>query len=97
MSGSASVPTLTRPDDVAVDRLREAAKGGGLRDDLAGGRKELAPRGGQRHSGASPLEQRDAERLLERADLGGKRRLADVQAFRCPGQVTQFGNGREAA
>ena len=97
MSGSASVPDADAPRHVALDRLGETAKRGGLGHDLAGRRQELASCGGQRHPGASALEQRDAERLLERPDLGGQRRLADVQPLGRPGQVTQFGDGCEAA
>ena len=97
MPGSASVPTLTRPATSPFERLGEAAERGRLRHDFARGGQELASRRGKGHPGASALEQGDAERLLERANLGGQGRLADVQPLGRPGQVTQFGDGCEAA
>ena len=69
----------------------------GLGDDLLRDREQLPPGGGQGHPGAAALEQRHAERLLERPDLRRQRRLADVQLLGGPGQVAQLRHGGESA
>ena len=51
----------------------------------------LAARG-QQHPAAGAFEQREAERLLQLADLGAQRRLADGAAFGGAAEMAQFGD-----
>ena len=53
--------------------------------------------GGQRHARRGPLEQRQAELVFERLDLGRQRRLTYVQLLRRTGQVAGFGHGGETS
>jgi hypothetical protein len=60
--------------------------------------RQKAPAGlGQHHSRGAPVEEQHAELVLQRLDLGGEGRLADVQPFGGPREVRKFGDREEAA
>ena len=84
-------------DHLALDRARAAAQRLRGIEDLLGGGQELAARGRQHHAARDALEQRDAELVLERLDLRAHRGLADVQPLGGARQMTELGDGSEAA
>ena len=82
--------------DLALEGAGVAAqhlRGG---DDLLRFRQQAAAGGGQFHAARQPFEQRDAEFVLERLDLGAQRRLTDVKPVGRAGQVSRLGDRREA-
>ncbi len=84
-------------DDFAADRARMAAQRLRAGDDALGVGQELAPGRRQHHAARRPLEQRDAELVLQRLDLRADGRLADVQLLGGPRQLAEFGDRRKAA
>ena len=66
-------------------------------DDLLGFDEKAAARRRQCHSTGRTLEKRHPELLLERLDVAGQRRLAQVQGLGRPGQMAELGDLDEGA
>ena len=81
----------------AGECLGMARKRTGGSDDRRRFRQQLLAGGGQRHAAWCPLEQRDAQLVLERFDLRRERGLTDMQLLGRAGQMPELGNGREAS
>jgi hypothetical protein len=58
---------------------------------------QLAARAGQLHGAPAAFEQGDAKLPLQRADLFGKRGLADVERLRGPRETQLLGDREEVA
>ena len=64
-------------------------------DDLLGLGEEAPPRRRQRHSRRRPLEQRNAELLLQRLDVAGHCRLAQMEGLGRARQMSRLRDGDE--
>ena len=84
-------------DDLALDRAGAAAQRLRGVDHLLGRGKQLAAGGREHHAAGNAFEQRDAELVFERLDLGADRRLADVQPLGGAGEVAELGDRGETS
>ena len=91
-SGSETVPIRARAATSPLKARASVRKGLGCREHLLGLRQQPLPPDGQLHPARRPVEQRHAELVLERLDLGAQRGLADVQSLGGPGQVAGLGH-----
>ncbi len=84
------------PGDFTLEGAGVAAQHLRRGNDLLRFRQQAAAGRGQFHAARQPFEQRDAEFVLERLDLGAQRRLTDVKPIGRAGQVSRLGDRREA-
>ena len=95
-SGSDTVPTRTRPATSPLKALAWLRSTWAAATTFWASGQQAAPGRRQFHAAGEALEQRDAQFVLERLDLGAQRRLTDVKPVGCAGQVSQLGDRREA-
>src|SRR5438067_1298728 len=74
---------------------RRARRRRDVGQDRAGARQQCRARRQQPYAARQPLEQRDPQLVLERADLAAQRRLRDVQPGGRASYVALLGNGDE--
>lgn len=96
-AGSESVPTPRFARHAALEGPRLGLERLACGENLACLGQQALASGGQRHARRGSLKQRQVEFVFERLDLGGQRRLADVQLLGRAGQMARFGNGGETS
>jgi hypothetical protein len=94
---SGSDAHLHEPDAFIPELPRGAKKILARCDELLRLAQEPMARGGQHDARARPLEERDADFLLELTNMPTQGRLRDMQSLRSPCEVQLLGDGDEGA
>lgn len=95
--GRADKGQRQRPHLAARQPLRQRRQRARLRQDAPHLHQPACPHRRQRHRALRAVEQRDAQLLLQRADLLRQRRLRHRQARGGTAEVQFLGNGHEVA